>query len=160
MAENETLTKKKRFGLPPLAIVSIGIALVGLAGFWLLDRASKRPAPPPPPLTGEAKAYARNLKLTGVGMQKHESYLGQSVVEITGNIGNIGDRALKTVEINLVFYDPYQQVVLRARRAIVDAKMHGLAPGETKPFRLAFDDIPEDWNQAGPQLVIAAIAFS
>ena len=162
MAEDKTTIakKKERAAIPPLVIVSIVIAVVGMAGFWYLDRASKRPPPPPPPLSGEAKAYVRNLKLSGVEMQKHESYLHQSVVEITGNIGNIGDRAIKTADINLVFYDPYQQIVLRTRRAIVDAKMHGLAPGETKQFRLAFDEVPEDWNQAMPQLVIAAIEFS
>ncbi|MGD0500434.1 MAG: FxLYD domain-containing protein [Bryobacteraceae bacterium] len=153
-------SKKKRVSISPLAIVIVVIGAAGLAGFWYLDRASKRPPPPPPPLSGPARAYVRNLKLSGVDMQAHESYLHQSIVEITGSIGNTGDRVLKTVEINLVFYDPYGQVVLRDRRAIVDRKMGGLAPGESKPFRLAFDEIPEDWNQALPQLVIAAIDFS
>ena len=92
-------------------------------------------------------------------MQAHESYLKQSIVEITGNIGNTGDRVLKTVEVNCVFYDPYGQVVLRERVAIVNRKMGGLAPGETKPFRMAFDNVPEGWNQAMPQMVIAAIDF-
>jgi hypothetical protein len=38
--------------------------------------------------------------------------------------------------------------------------MGGLAPGETKPFRLPFDDIPESWNQMLPQIVIARIEFA
>jgi hypothetical protein len=92
-------------------------------------------------------------------MNAHESYLKQSVVELTGNIGNTGGRVLRTVEINCVFYDPYGQVVLRDRVAIVSTKLGGLAPGETKPFRLAFDSIPESWNQAMPQMIIAAIDF-
>ena len=92
-------------------------------------------------------------------MEAHESYLKQQVVEITGNIQNTGDRVLETVEINCVFYDPYGQVVLRERVPIVSTKMGKLAPGETKPFRLAFDNIPESWNQAMPQMVIAGIEF-
>jgi hypothetical protein len=92
-------------------------------------------------------------------MNAHESYLKQSIVELTGNIGNTGDRVLRTVEINCVFYDPYGQVVLRERVAIVNAKLGGLAPGEIKAFRLAFDNIPESWNQAMPQMIIAAIDF-
>jgi hypothetical protein len=94
-----------------------------------------------------------------VDMQKHESYMKQAVVEITGKIGNNGDRTLRVVEINCVFYDPYGQLVLRRRVAIVGQKMGGLAPGEKKNFRLAFDDIPDSWNQALPQLVIAQIVF-
>ena len=38
-------------------------------------------------------------------------------------------------------------------------KTGGEAPGETKQFRLPFDSIPESWNQARPDLVIAAIDF-
>ncbi|MGA3098171.1 MAG: FxLYD domain-containing protein [Bryobacteraceae bacterium] len=161
MAENSALappSKKKRVSIPPAVLVAGGMAVVGLAGFWYLDR----PAPPkePAPLTGAAKAYVRGLKLANVDMQAHESYLKQSIVEITGDLGNTGDRVLKSVEINCVFYDPYGQVVLRERVAIVNRKTGALAPGETKPFRMAFDNVPEDWNQAMPQMVIAAIDFS
>ena len=55
-------------------------------------------------------------------MEAHESYLKQSVVEITGNLRNKGDRTLDLVEINCVFYDPYGQVVLRERVSIVGKK--------------------------------------
>ncbi len=139
------------------------VALVGIlgAGFFLyLDRASHRPPPPPAPLTPEAKAYVRNLQLADVDMQKHESYMKQAVVEITGKIGNNGGRTLRAVEINCVFYDPYGQVVRRERVPIVSQKIGGLAPGEIKSFRLPFDDIPDSWNQALPQLVIAEIVFN
>jgi hypothetical protein len=152
--------KKKSFSVPtPLIAVAV-LAVVGLGVFFALDRAARRPAPPPPPLTGDARAYVRNLKLADVEMKAHESYLKQSVVEIVGKIGNQGDRVLQSVTINCVFYDPYGQVVLRERVAIVSPKMGNLAPGEIKPFRLAFDSIPESWNQAMPQLVIAGITFA
>jgi NAD(P)-dependent dehydrogenase (short-subunit alcohol dehydrogenase family) len=75
-------------------------------------------------------------------------------------LGVTDEAFLKTVEINCVFYDPYVQVVLRERVPIVGKKMGGLAPGETKAFRLAFDNVPEGWNQAMPQMVIAGIDFS
>jgi hypothetical protein len=149
---------KKKTSLPPLAIVIIALAAAGAAGFWYLSRPPS--AEQPAELTNVAKAYVRSLALGQVEMKAHESYLKQQIVEITGQLGNRGDRALKTVEINCVFYDPYGQVVLRRRVEIVTRKMNGLAPGETKGFRLAFDDIPESWNQALPQLVIASIVFA
>ena len=92
-------------------------------------------------------------------MSAHDSYARQRVVEITGNIQNNGDRALDLVEINCVFYDPYGQVVLRQRVPIVSRKAGGLTPGQTKPFRLPFDEIPESWNNVMPQMVIARIDF-
>ena len=154
---DKTAREPKRI---PVAVVVVSlVVVVGAALFVYLDRASRRSPPPPPPLTGDAKAYVRNLQLMGVEMQKHESYLKQAVVEITGKIGNNGNRILHVVEINCVFYDPYGQVVLRERVPIVSQKIGGLAPGEIKNFRLAFDNIPESWNQALPQLVIAQIVF-
>ena len=145
--------------IPPMAMV-IGLVLVlGLAGFFFLDRAAKKPPPAPPPLTGEARAYARNLKLTNVEMKAHESYLKQSVVEIVGNIQNVGDRIVKTVEISCVFYDAYGQVVLRERVPIVSPKIGAVAPDQIRLFRLPFDNVPESWNQVMPQLVMAGIEF-
>ena len=142
-----------------MAIV-IGLMLVlGLGGFLYLDHAAKKPPPAPPPLTGPARAYARNLKLTNVEMKAHESYLKQSVVEIVGNIQNAGDRIVKTVEITCVFYDAYGQVVLRERVPIVSPRIGSVSPEQVKPFRLPFDNIPESWNQMMPQLVMAGIEF-
>jgi hypothetical protein len=102
----------------------------------------------------------RNLSLSDVGMKATESYLQQTVVEIEGKIGNSGNRNIDRVEIYCVFHDRYGQLVLRKRVLIVSERSGGLKPGETKSFRLPFDEIPESWNQAMPQLVIAAVKFS
>jgi hypothetical protein len=101
LAADKTLiaTQKPR-SIPPAAYV-IGVALLaGLAGFLYLNRKAQQPPPPPPPLTGPAKAYVRFLKLSEVNMEAHESYMKQQVVEITGKIGNTGDRILEQVVLN------------------------------------------------------------
>ena len=87
------------------------------------------------------------------------AFNGTKLVEIKGTIGNQGPRSLKQVEITCVFYDAYGQVVLRERVPIVSPKIGAVRPGENKPFRLPFDNIPEAWNQNMPQLVIARIDF-
>src|ERR1035438_2601079 len=105
-------------------VIVIGLVLVlGLGGFFYLDRAAKKPPPPPPPLTGPARAYAKYLRLMNVEMKAHESYLKQSVVEIEGNIQNVGDRIVKTVEINCIFYDAYGQTQVLRLRSRVSAKL-------------------------------------
>ena len=134
------------------------LALLGLLGFLYIEFVAKR-TPTDAPLTPEAKAYVKNLKLSDVDIKASKSYLNQMVVEINGKIGNAGDRALDTVEIYCVFYDSYGQLVLRSRVPIVSPRMGGLKQGETKTFRLPFDEIPESWNQQMPQLVIAGVKF-
>ena len=149
-----------RKGIPPLVWVIAILAVAGGAGFWWLDKQSRNLGSEQPVLTPEAKAYTRSLALSEVEMKAAESYLKQAVVEIEGNIGNKGDRQVSLVEINCVLRDPYGQVVLRERVAIAGRKSGPLAPGETKRFRLAFDNIPESWNRAMPDLVIAQIQFT
>ena len=168
MAANKTANPKPKVAIPPAAIVIGVVALIGIAGFLYLNHEASRPPAAPPPLTGPAKEYVKRLAFVSADgqtsespkMVAHESYLKQSVVEITGNIRNNGDRVLDVVEINCVFYDAYGQQVLRERVPIVSKKMGKLAPGETKPFRLAFDNVPEAWNQTMPSMIIARIDFS
>ncbi len=145
--------------LPTAAIIILVLVVVGGAGFWYLDKQSKSMPKDIPVLTADAKAYTRNLALSGVEMKAAEAVFGQTLVEILGKIANNGDRAIEMVELNCVFYDPYGQVVLRQRVPIVRRNSGGLAPGQTRAFRLPFDEIPKSWNQMMPQLVIARILF-
>lgn len=112
------------------------------------------------PLTPEAKEYVRRLDLSDVRMKATETYLKQTITEIEGNIQNQGNRALQSVEIVCVFYDAYGQVVLRERVPIVKRSGGALKPGQTRAFRLPFDNIPASWNNQMPKLVIAAITFA
>jgi len=139
-----------------VAIAVVALAMGGGA-WWLLGRNAA--SEPRPVLTAEARGYLKNLALSEVQMQANESYMQQAVVEIVGKIGNQGDRVVKLVEINCVFYDVYGLVVLRERVAIAGRKAGELRPGATKNFRLAFDSIPESWNKQMPDLVIAQILF-
>jgi hypothetical protein len=153
----------KKRGMPKIVYVIAVVAFASAAGFVLLDRASRQPPPGPPSLTADAREYVKHLGLSGVDMQAHMNFLNQQTVELTGNITNNGDRKLSLVEVNCIFYDQGydsdRKVILRDRVPIVSRAMGGLAPGETKSFRLPFDSIPEGWNQVQPQMVIAQIQF-
>lgn len=136
------------------AVILLGLGVWGFLGYW------ERTHPPAPAiLTADAKQYVRNLRLSDVDMKATESYMKQRVVEITGKIANGGGRNLSMVRINCVFRDAYGQVVLREPVVIIGPRTGALAPGDKKSFRLAFDSIPESWNQGLPDLVIAQIVF-
>ena len=140
---------------PAYYVIAI-LILLG-TGVWAYTQYLDRHNTSDLPLTPEAKLYTRNLQLSDVELKAKENYFQQAVVEINGKIANTGDRPLDTVGIYCVFRDPYGQLVLRRRLSIVNG---GLKPGETKSFRLPFDDLPQSWNQSMPQLVIAGVKFS
>ena len=150
---------EKRPLLGTQTIIVAAVAVFVAAGLFYYFHKAPQPAPQLP-LTPEARAYVPNLKLSDVDMNASESYFKQVIVEINGKISNAGERNLNEVEIYCVFYDTYGQLVLRKRVPIVSPRMGGLKPGETKSFRLPFDELPESWNHAMPSLVIAGIKFS
>lgn len=141
-----------------IAIALAVMLLVGGAAAWYISQ-PRDTANQTPILTADAKGYVKHLKLSDVELKATDSAMAKTLIEIKGNIANNGDRKLRLVELSCVFYDPYNQVVLRERVAIVRPKTGGLAPGEKKAFRMPFDDMPGSWNQAMPQLVIAQIQF-
>jgi hypothetical protein len=150
--------REKQQGISVQVVVAAALVFAGLGVWFTYDHFAARPVQDAP-LTAEGKAYVENLRLSEVGMKATDSYAGQTIVEIEGKIGNAGPRPLESVEIYCVFSDPYSQLILRRRLPIVSAKMGGLKPGETKPFRLPFDDIPQSWNNEIPRLVIASVKF-
>jgi hypothetical protein len=137
-----------------IAVLAVAVVLAG-GLLWFVSR--PKPAGGAAPISADAKAYVHNLRLSGVSMKATESYVGQTVTEIQGQIANAGGRAIRRAEVTCVFYNSYGEVILRERVPIVAA---GLKPGETRAFRLPFDDIPGGWNRQMPQLVIAGIEFS
>ena len=139
---------------PASIVIALAMILILGAFGWLTF--GPKPAPPPPPvLTPEAKQYLNNLALGNVRMQAAESMVNHRVVEILGDIANKGDRTVKLAEVICVFRDYNGGEIKRERVPIAGS----LAPGVSKPFRLAFDDVPPEWNQVMPALVIAQIQF-
>ena len=138
------------------SIYSVAIILIlGGAALWYFTR--PQPASSLPPMRPEDKAYVHSLQLSDVTMKATESYVKQTITEIEGKVTNTGNRTVKQAELYCVFYDVYGQVVIRERVTIIQGV---LKPGETRPFRLPFDDIPSGWNNQMPQLVIARIEFA
>jgi hypothetical protein len=150
--------------ISPAGIV-IALAMILILGAFGWLTFGPKPAPQPPPvLTEEAKLYLPNLDIDNVKLQAAESMVNQRVVEILGDISNKGPRVVKLAEVTCVFKDYSGTEVKRERVAIIGGPIFGakgpLAPGASKHFRLAFDDVPESWNQATPSLFIAQIQFA
>ncbi len=152
-------SKPKSSVFSPAALV-IGVAVLAGAGVFGWLTLSPPPAPPPQPvLTAEARAYLPNLQLSEVNPQTSESYIEKSLFEILGKITNKGDRNVSSVRVKCVFRDYYGKEVKRELATVVGARGGPLASGATKPFRLAFDEVPDSWNRQMPDFVIAEIRF-
>ncbi len=144
--------------LRPLLIgVVIVVVVVGIIAF-LSRTGSKSSATPHP--------YAANLKISDLKMSQAQNFVGASVTYIDGTVTNTGDKTVMHATVHVEFKNSMDQIVqvedlpLRVLQTggpypdAVDLATSPLAPGQSKPFRLTFEHVSADWNQAYPTVQV------
>ncbi len=145
---------------PVLIGVVLVVVVVGIIA--LISRETpKGPAAPPP--------YAANVKLSDLKMSAAENFVGANVTYIDGTVANAGDKTVIRAMVHVEFKNSLGQVAqaedvsLRVLQTTgpypdaVDLLTSPLAPGQSKPFRLTFEHISADWNQAYPELQVTDV---
>jgi uncharacterized protein DUF2393 len=144
-----------------IAIVAI-VAAALIAALLLREQPKKSPVPPP---------YAAKLKISDLKMSQAQNFVGASVTYIDGTLTNTGDKTVTHAVVKVTFKDPYGQVaqiedvpikVLQISGPYpdtVDLAISPLAAGRSEPFRLIFEHISDQWNQAYPELQIRDVTL-
>jgi Protein of unknown function (DUF2393) len=155
-------TERQESSLRPIliGIVIVGIVVGVLALIFRAEQ--KKPTPPP--------AYAANLKFSDMTTSTAQNFAGQTVSYIDGSITNTGDKTVIHAMVQITFKDELGQTAQRDELAIrvlrtggpydeaVDLNLSPLAPGQSKPFRLTFENISAQWNHAYPDLQITQVS--
>lgn len=146
---------------PILLGVALVVIVVGLIA--LLSRGAPKSAVTPHP-------YAANLKLADLKMSAAENFVGARVTYIDGNVANSGDKTVTHAIVHVAFKNSLGEVAQAEDVALhvlqtsgpypdaVDLNLSPLAPGQGKPFRLTFEHISSDWNQAYPDLQVTDVS--
>jgi hypothetical protein len=143
-------------------VVGVAAVVIVVGVIALLTRTSPRsPAAPHP--------YVSNIKLSDLKMSVAENFVGAKVTYIDGTVTNAGDRTVSHAIVHVNFKNSLDQVaqaddvplhVLQTGGPYpdaVDLSASPLAPGQSKPFRLTFEHISADWNQAYPELQVTDV---
>jgi hypothetical protein len=142
-----------------IILVAIAAVLVLALIVAFLLRQAPKPATEAPP-------YAAKLKISDLKMSQAQNFVGASVTYIDGTLTNTGERTLTHAVVRVTFRDAYslvaqvEDVPLRVLESggpypdTVDLAASPLGPGQSKPFRLIFEHVSEQWNRAYPELEI------
>ncbi|MFZ0683969.1 MAG: DUF2393 family protein [Terriglobales bacterium] len=146
--------------------ILVGIVIVGIViGVLALVLRSEQPKPVMPP------AYAVNLKFSDLKASAAQNFVGATVNYLDGNITNAGDKTVTHAVVQVTFKDDMGQTAQREETPIrvlrtggpydeaVDLNMSALEPGQSKPFRLTFENISAQWNHAYPELQITQVTI-
>jgi hypothetical protein len=144
-------------------VLMVGAAMLVLTAvvvfFWHSHGAAELASNASTPPTEEEKAYFTQLEVTDVRMSAAENFLGASVTYMDARVTNKGTKTVRRLGFDLTFVDTLNQVVLRERARPVTRRTPPLKPGESRAFRVTFEHMPADWNQAPPTIVPAYVQF-
>ena len=163
LIEPSPLTEKGRdSNLRPI-LFGVALVVVVVVVIAVLTRGSPKGATAPHP-------YAANLKLSDLKMSAAENFVGASVTYIDGTVTNAGDKTVTHAIVHVAFRNSLGEVaqaedvplhVLQTSGPYpdaVDLNLSPLAPGQGKAFRLTFEHISSDWNQAYPDLQVTDVS--
>jgi len=142
-----------------IGIVIVGV-VVGVLALILRTKQTKAAAPP---------AYAANLKFSDLKASAAQNFVGATVSYLDGTITNTGDKTVLHAVVQITFKDDMGQTAQREEIPIrvlrtggpydeaVDLNLSPLPPGQSKPFRLTFENISAQWNHAYPDLQLILV---
>jgi len=136
------------------------LALTAVAVFlWHSHNATQLSASGSAVPTEEQQAYFPQLEFTDAHMSVAENFLGASVTYLDARVTNKGTKTVRRLDLDLTFVDMLNQVVLRERAQPVTRRAPPLGPGESRAFRVTFEHMPADWNQAVPTMTPVNVQF-
>src|ERR1700690_2883871 len=145
----------------PKVLGIAAILLVATVGIFLF-----RPKPHP---QVPANPYAAQLKISDLAMSTSQNFVGSKVTYIDGTLTNPGDKTVTHAVVHVTFRDSLGQVAqiedVPAKILMtsgpypdtIDLSASPLGPGQSKPIRLIFEHISDQWNQAYPELQVANV---
>jgi hypothetical protein len=163
LIEPSPLTERDRdSNLRPI-LLGVALVIIVVGAIALLTRGGPKGATNPHP-------YAANLKLSDLKMSAAENFVGASVTYIDGTATNTGDKTVTHAIVHVAFKNSLGEVaqaedvplhVLQTSGPYpdaVDLNLSPLASVQSKPFRLTFEHISSDWNQAYPDLQVTDVS--
>ena len=148
--------------LRPILIGIVIVAIVVGVIVLFFRGEQKKPAAPP--------AYAANIKFSDLKTSAAQNFVGATVSYIDGVVTNTGDKTVVHAVVQVTFMDDLGQTAQREELPLrvlrtggpydeaVDFNLSPLAPEQSKPFRLTFENISAQWNHAYPELQISQVS--
>ena len=151
--------------------VAASVVILGLGLLALLGRSHTVPLSPQA-TTLQPSPYASNLECTDIHLSQAENFAGSQVTYVDGTIANHGNQTVVGITVAATFAnDAGEQpqietlplLLIRMHEPYIDTQSVSaapLAPGDTREFRLIFDDISQLWDQKPPELHVLGVQLA
>jgi hypothetical protein len=147
----------RQFGLALISGLLVVLFLAG--GFYLWSRGgANQPAGPAPlPMGVEEQTYAPQIRYSDFQLSRATNMLKTEITYVDGMISNTGNRSVAEIEILLEFHDLSGKIMFHDTRRLYGRGATPLAPGEKRDFELAFESVPDGWDQRPPAITVTGL---
>ncbi|TAM84556.1 MAG: DUF2393 domain-containing protein [Acidobacteria bacterium] len=134
---------------------AVALAVAALAGCGVgKKQVEKSPSRP------EEPSYLRNIQITPGRVEAAQNFLQHTITTVYGTVTNNGNKTVRNLEISLTFSDIEGKPIEQKSATPIANDDPPLKPGETRPFQLSFDQVPDMWNQAPPQMAPVRVVLA
>ena len=152
--------KKSRFPVSFLAGVVVVLILAGLLALAIeKSKPTGVAAAKNLPFAAPEQAYAPKIQFTGIQMAHSTNFLNQEFTFVAGTIVNNGDQAIVALQVNIVFQDQFNQVILRDSEMLLQPPVAPLPGGQMRDFQVILERIPSDWNRQYPSIRVTGLVL-
>jgi hypothetical protein len=168
LSPDKTAAKEPR---PVAPWVIAGIVVLLVLGVFLARGHHAPPANPGGAGLAQPDPYAANLTISNLQMSEASSVAGAKSTYLDGLIANHGSQTVSGLTVQVAFHDFTGQFarnetmplfLIRTHQPYIDTEPVSAAPigpGESREFRLIFDNVPENWNQNYPEIRVIEVKF-
>lgn len=105
------------------------------------------------------QAYARNLQFTNIKLARAENFIGEQFTYVQFTVTNTGKQTVQELSVEVDFYDPFKQVVLKDTEQLVGPNGLPLRPTEQRGLQITLGSIPPQWNQEAPVFHVTGLVL-
>ena len=151
----------------PVVVATVVVLAVAVGAIWFFGHRKTPPAVTP--ISAPTDPYAANLAIGDLHMSESANLAGGKSTYLDGRIANNGSRTVTGIGAQVLFRDPAREVawnvtqpmtLIRTREPYIDVEPIAAAPlkpGDSREFRLIFDNVPQDWDGAFPEIRIVRV---
>lgn len=152
--------EKSRFPVAFLAGVVVVLILAGLLAFAIeKSKPTGVAAAKNLPFAAQEQAYAPKIQFTAIQMAHSTNFLNQEFTFVAGTIVNNGEKAIVALQVNIVFLDQFNQVILRDSEMLLQPPVAPLQAGQMRDFQVILERIPSDWNRQYPSIRVSGLVL-
>jgi hypothetical protein len=139
-----------------LVIVAI---LVGIIVFVVIHTRKPAPAAIVLPYGAAEQAYTPRIHFDDIKLAHATNFLNQDFTYVAGTLVNMGDKDIKSIQVQVEFRNSLDQVVLRETESLIPPDAEPLAAGQRRDFQVTLDHLSDEWNHQYPSIHVTGLVL-